>query len=225
MSRQGQGLRLLLGGAALLAAATSLQASPNQQDLGQGLLYLRIAHTPADLPGKEALPADLSARIIDLRATNGDRLGVETLIAWLQFQARTEVPTLILVNRQTPAPLARYVLSNQLPAQLSFSAKTCLLGTDITVDASLETDLEAVETIDQGSSVAGLIAVSLNKERYDEAQIASEHASGAYRRDAEPPATTRGDSTAQPQREADPVLARAVQVQRALAALHPKRKG
>jgi len=225
MSRLSRGLGFLLGGATLLAAAAGLLAAPNQQDLGKGLVYLRIAHTPADLPGKDILPAGLSARIIDLRATDGDRLGVETLIAWLQFQAKTEVPTLILVNRQTPAALARYVLSNQLPAQLSFSAKACLIGTDITVDTSLETDLGAVETIDQGSSVAGLIAVSLNKERYDEAQVASEHASGAYRRDAEAPAATRGDKPSQPPREADPVLARAVQVQRALTALHPKRKG
>lgn len=225
MSRLLPVLHSLLGGSALLLAAVRSPAVVNQQDLGEGLQYLRIAHTPSDLPKKDARSEGLSARIIDLRATDGDRLGLETLIAWLQFQAKSEVPTLVLLNRQTPAPLARYILSNRLPAQLSFSAKGCLLNTDISVDTSLEKDLSAVESIDQGNAVAGLITLSIEKERYDEAQISNEHAAGAYRRDAEPPDTDKNDKTAEPPREADPVLARAVQVQRALAALRPRKKG
>jgi hypothetical protein len=225
MSRLRPCLALLLGGAVLCTAPSSLLAGVNQQDLGDGLQYLRIAHTPSDLPRKEPHADGLCARIIDLRATNGDRIGVETLIAWLQFQAKSEVPTLVLLNRQTPAPLARYILSNQLPSLLSFSASPCQLGTDITVDTSLEADLGAVESIDQGNAVAGLISSSVQKERYDEAQIASEHAAGTYHREAEPTTSERTDKAAQPSREADPVLARAVQVQRALAALHPRKKG
>jgi len=225
MSRLRPVLHALLAGSALLLAAARSQAAANQQDLGEGLQYLRIAHTPSDLPKKDAHAEGLIARIIDLRATDGDRLGVETLIAWLQFQAKSEIPTLVLLNRQTPAALARYILSNQLPSQLSFSAKGCLLDTDISVETSLEKDLSAVESIDQGNAVAGLITLSIEKERYDEAQIANEHAAGSYRRDAEAPGTGKNDKTAEPPREADPVLARAVQVQRALAALHPRKKG
>jgi hypothetical protein len=204
----------------LTARATWAAAS---SDLGQGLLYYRVHALPADLP-----PADTakSTLVLDLRYTTTDDTGATAFSAWLGFRTATH-PVFILVNAGTgptllhalagrPGPSGVVALGPPLPA----------FTPDVPLKISPDTDRRAYDAFDHGTAIDSLIVEKIGKPRYDEASMVRDHASDREQPapDDEDAAAARPDSAkdkpAPPPQLIDLVLQRAVQLHRALLALH-----
>jgi hypothetical protein len=205
----------------LLTARTLAAAAPS--DLGQGLFYCRVHSLPADLPSATTAK---SALVLDLRYTMADDTGATAFSAWLGFRTAI-VPVFVLVNADTgpallhalaerPAPSGVVALGPPLPA----------FTPDVPLEISPDTERRAYDAFDHGTAIESLIVEKIDKPRYDEASMVKEHVS-----DSEQPAPDDDDDAAAkpdsakdkpvpPPQLIDLALQRAVQLHRALLALH-----
>ncbi len=195
-------------------------------DLGHGLLYCRVHALPADLPASGV--EKKSALVLDLRYVAANDAGGTAFSAWLGFHTGAQPPVFILVNAGTsPALLCTLAAHPDTPGVVTLGPSLPGLAPDVPLNIPAETDRRAYDALEHGASVESLIVEKINKPRYDEAAMVKEHAS-----DSEPPPDENSDagdddtSAAPPKKPAPPPqlidleLQRAVQLDRALLALH-----
>jgi hypothetical protein len=203
----------------VLAAPAVFAAAPS--DLGQGLLYCRVHALPADLP---AANTGKSALVLDLRYATTDDTGATAFSAWLGFRNNTQ-PVFILVNAGTgpallhalavrPAPSGVVAVGPSLPA----------FTPDVPLKILPDTEHRAYEAFDHGTAMDSLIVEKIDKPRYDEASMVKDHASDSAPSPDDEDAPDKPDSAkdkpAPPPPLIDLALQRAVQLHRALLALH-----
>ena len=206
--------RLALAAGLLLASA--LSAAPLVRELGDGLGYARIAQLPDDLPDTAKIPGP--ALVLDLRNVPATPDTANAFALWLTLQDRAKAPLLVLLNPDT-APLLRQVLHQQTsrPGILTLGPASPDYAPDIVVPISADADRLAYAASDNTCPIADLVTRQLDKPRYDEASLV-----GKTDRDAPPPPNP--DELAAPAPEAparphDLLLARAINLHRALRAL------
>ena len=204
-----------------LATSRGAAAAPLERDLGRGLAYLRVVRLPADLPTKMAEPH--KALVLDLRFVSADATAGKAFEAWLRFHANANSPLTILINSETSPLLLRAFLASPLPpGVVTIGPAASEFKADVSVDVSPEAERLAYDALTQGTPVEDLIAHKLDKPRRDEAELARQHTNGSTDEDSEAPspkaaATPASSAIAAP--VTDLVLARAVQLHRALLAL------
>ncbi|MGA3007900.1 MAG: hypothetical protein ABSE59_08415 [Opitutaceae bacterium] len=203
----------------LLTARAATAAAP--VDLGQGLLYCRVHALPADLPAADTAK---SALVLDLRYAAADDAGIAAFSAWLGFRTPAQ-PVFVLVNSGTGRPLLDTLIARPRPSGVvTLGPALPSFTPDEEVKTVPGTERRAYNAFDHGVAIESLIVEKIDKPRYDEAEMVREHAS-----DSElPPDDT--DDTAKPDAAApkpapppqliDLAIERAVQLHRALLALH-----
>ncbi len=203
----------------LLAAPATSAAAPS--DLGQGLLYCRVHALPADLPtagtGKSAL-------VLDLRYATADDIGVTAFSAWLGFRTATQ-PVFILVNAGTDPALLHALAARPQPSGVVVLGPPLSGFTpDVPLKISPETEHRAYDALDHGATIDSLIVEKIDKPRYDEAAMVKEHASDSEPAPDDEDAAAKPDTAkakpAPPPQLIDLALQRAIQLHRALLALH-----
>jgi len=204
-----------------LATQCGAGAAPLERDLGRGLAYLRVTQVPADLPTKVAEPH--KALVLDLRYVSADATAGKAFEAWLRFRASASSPLTILINAETSPLLLRVFIDSPLPpGVVTIGPVSNEFRADIPVDASPQADRLAYDALAKGTPVEELVAHKLDKPRRDEAELARQHNNGNTDEDVEEPAPKPAATPAVPAVDApvtDLVLARAVQLHRALLAL------
>jgi hypothetical protein len=211
---------LFLALAFILAARAAWAAAPS--DLGQGLLYCRVHALPADLP---AANTEKSALVLDLRYAMADDTGATAFSAWLGFRAAA-YPVFILVNAGTGPALLHALAARPVPSGVvALGSPLPAFTPDVPLKISPDTERRAYEAFDHGTAIESLIIEKTNKPRYDEASMVKEHVS-----DSAQPAPDNEDAAAKPDSAKaksalpppliDLALQRAVQLDRALLALH-----
>ena len=213
---------------AAAARAADATAAAFTADLGNGLGYIR-------LPDASVIAKFEGTQVVDLRFADALEESAEGLARHLQTAARGGATLFVLVNSATDPFLRRELASVQGTAQrlLFIGAATPELAPEIVTTPDPEEERRACDAIAAGTSPAGLITETLDKRRFDEAELVRNHANGGGGEDG----STNGDADAGPtkaQSEADsdatPVppkdlsLQRAVFLHRALIALgrlHP----
>ena len=204
----------------LLTTPSTWAAAPS--DLGQGLLYCRVHALPADLP---AASTGQSALVLDLRYTLADGTGATAFSAWLGFRT-TAHPVFILVNAGTGPALLLTLAARPLPSGVvALGPPLPAFTPDVPLKISPDTERRAYDAFDHGTAIESLIVEKIDKPRYDEASMVKEHVS-----DSEQPAPDDAeDAAAKPDSAKDKpappplidlALQRAVQLHRALLALH-----
>jgi hypothetical protein len=208
----------------VLLLALSIQsgaAAPLERDLGRGLAYVRATQLPEDLPTKTTAPR--SALVLDLRFTPADDTAAQTFGAWLKFRASPAAPITVLVNGDTSPLLLRVFLAQPLPpGVVTLGPESTDFTPDVSVHVLPQDDRLAYDALAAATAVDDLITRKLDKPRNDEARLARQHANGADEEDSAPtPATPApaAPATAVKVPPTDLVLARAVQLHRALLAL------
>lgn len=198
----------------LILSTAVLSAAPVTRDLGQGLVYFRVHHLPADLP------TDLAVKqrpcVLDLRYVGGDAAGARALDQWLRAHAAPRTPVLVLANQGTASALLQpYASATAVPGLILIGPATANLATDIAVNVTARRERRAYDALETGESVAQLIDDNPPKARNDEARLARDHLSDSELAAENPPPTP----DAPPPHPVDPELQRAVQLHRALLAL------
>jgi nucleoside phosphorylase len=205
MSRRIFSLLLWL---ALAGAAPAFAASAGH-DLGQGLVYIRVHHLPADLPANPEGRAP--ATVVDLRYVEADAATTTALGAWLKFRAGPKSPVLVLVNSKTsPALLATLRAHDPKSGILLISGSAGAVRPDLTVPTSAEAERKAYDAFETGTPLATLITDFPDKVRIDEASLNFERPA---------PEVTDTDDQPQPAPVIDAALQRAVHLHRTLLAL------
>ena len=211
---------LFLALAFVLTARPTWAAAPS--DLGQGLLYCRVHALPADLPAASTGKSDL---VLDLRYTLTDDTGATAFAAWLGFRT-TIHPVFILVNAGTGPALLHALVARPAPSGVvALGPPLPVFTPDVPLKIFPDTERRAYDAFDHGTAIESLIVEKIDKPRYDEASMVKDHVS-----DSEAPAPDDEVVTAKPDSAKDkPVpppplidlaLQRAVQLHRALLALH-----
>jgi hypothetical protein len=213
---------------ALLAAAAGLAApclaAPDStQDLGQGLAYFRV-HALADDSGAliTALEAN-GALVLDVRYATA-RKEDAALFDHALAQHRGPALLCVLVSPATPPALADSI--GTAPVRLTtFGVTGSVPAPRVAVaEQAPETDRRAYEAFDSGTPLAGLISGKIKKERYDEVSLMNDFSNGNT--SAEPPPEpdlkSVKDAPVRPAALIDRVLQRAVDLDRALAAIKPR---
>jgi hypothetical protein len=212
---------LFLALAFVLTARATWAAAP--ADLGQGLLYCRVHALPADLP---AASTGKSALVLDLRYTLTDDTGATAFSAWLGFRTAVH-PVFILVNAGTGPALLHALAARPLPSGVvALGPPLSDFTPDVPLKISPDTERRAYDAFDHGTAIESLLVEKIDKPRYDEASMVKDHVS-----DSEPPAPddeedapakpdSSKDKPAPPPQLIDLALQRAVQLHRALLALH-----
>ena len=207
-------LRLLL---ALLAAAGA-HAAPLQRDLGQGLAYLRVHTLPADL----AAPTDPGhPLVLDLRYVPGGPPEAAGLLAWLKQHAGVRSPVFLLANGQTSAALLAPLNSPEAVTGLVIlGAAGPGFDPDIALSVTPREERRAYDALENGAAINSLVVAKDDKPRNDEATLAKARLAdnGDDEADDEPKPEEKPKPIVPPQ-VIDPVLQRAVQLDRSLLAL------
>lgn len=172
-------------------------ASPLQRDLGLGLVYIRVAHAPDDLPRHSQAPSI----VLDLRFATGT-----SIQNWLETYAAPRTPIFVLANSQTEETLRHSIFG--IPGVIVIGAASSDFSPDIPISVSTEDDLLAYEAIRETADLDQLIDSTPSKVRYDEAAMVKAQHEGK----AEQPE----EESAEPEEPAiiDPVLQRAVHIHR-----------
>jgi hypothetical protein len=193
-------------------------------DLGAGLSYVRV-HALADsapslgdaLAGKRALVIDVryatatEAAVVDLRSALARHPAGAPL--FVLISAASPAAVLDAFGRAAGAPVVTLGVAGPGPAP------------QVIVRTDAPADRRAYDAFDAGTPLDTLIAGKITKERFDEATLVKEFKQGNY--DVEPPpesdptAPKPANAVEKPAPLVDRVLQRAVQLQRALAALRP----
>lgn len=201
----------------LLAAglAASAAAAPLRLDLGDGLEFVRIHELPADLPPAGALGAH--PVVLDLRYVHAGAAGASSLLAWLKAQADVRHPVIVLVNSRTSAGLLSPLSSaDAVPGVVIIGPDAPNIAVDIAVDSPPGEERRAYEALEHGTPARTLIDDNPPKVRDDEARLEREHLPDS---DDEPPEQDEAAMNWTPPLT-DFALQRAVQLDRALIALH-----
>jgi len=202
----------------LLAAACAGNAvpAPLTRDLGHGLAYVRIHSLPGDLP---AVPG--GAWILDLRYVAGGPAADGPLASWVASHSGRRTPVLLLANSRTgPDLLAGLGPRDSIPGLVILGAAGPGFQPDLAVSVAPETERRAYDALEKGAPVDSLVTEAADKPRDDEAMLAREHLPDSALGDDSGPAPAGAAARAAPPPQLlDPVLQRAVQLHRALAAL------
>lgn len=217
---------LAVGIASLAVAARAADATTAAfvADLGNGLRYIRLpdASVPAKFEG---------AQVVDLRFADALEESAEGLARHLQTAARGGATLFVLVNAATDPFLRRELASVQGTARLLLfiGPVTPELAPEIVTAPDPEEERRACDAIAAGTPPAELIKEALEKRRFDEAELARNHANGrsvdnsqsdgADANDTATPATAAHEAVAKPAPLKDISLQRAVFLHRALIAL------
>lgn len=198
----------------LILSATALSAAPVTRDLGQGLVYFRAHHLPADLPADAALKR--RPCVLDLRYVAADAAGAQAFDHWLRSHAAPKTPVMVIANQDTsPLLLKPYASATAVPGLIVIGPAAANLATDIAVNVTPRRERRAYDALETGESVEQLIDDNPPKARNDEARLARDHLSDTEMAAENPPPTP----DAPPPHPVDPELQRAVQLHRALLAL------
>jgi hypothetical protein len=203
----------------VLTARSALAAAPS--DLGQGLLYCRVHALPADLP---AADTGKSALVLDLRYATTDDTGAAAFSAWLGFRPAAQ-PVFILVNAGTGRALLHALAARPLPSGVvALGPRLPAFTPDVPLKILPDTEHRAYDALDHGATIDSLIVEKIDKPRYDEASMDKEHASDSAPAPDDADTADKPDSAkakpAPPPQLIDLALQRAVQLHRALLALH-----
>lgn len=201
----------------LFLAAAAGTAAPLQKDLGEGLVYFRVHHLPADLPADSALRS--RPCVLDLRYVRGDAPTAALLKTWLKAHAAVKSPVLLLANLDTsPALLAPLASAQAIPGLVIIAPQSATFAADISVPDSPRRERRAYDALEQGTPVESLLDDNPPKPRNDEARLARDHISDEEM-EAETEDAPPSDKPAPPRPLVDAELQRAVQLHRALLAL------
>lgn len=209
MKRIAVGLFLLLFGPLWAALA-----APVEHDLGGGLSYVRVHRLPADLPGKPA--GRVAPCVIDLRYVDAPEDAAAAFSAWLKFRASPRAPVFVLANAGTSAPLLKVLREGERGAGVVLvGLESEHFRPDVAVRSTAAEERRAYDALEQGATLAMLLADQPNKVRNDEASLTRERPPEPL---PEPPAQNGagGKTRASP---IDATLQRAVHLHRALVAL------
>jgi hypothetical protein len=218
----------------VLLLASNAQAAL-EQDLGQGLAYVRVTDLSADLPVLEKVLTH-PAVVLDLRNTPSAAGKIAELTADLNKTPSAHAVRLVLLSATT-APDLIEVVSSGRPGIVTLGARSAAITPDIALAVSSEEDRHAYDAFGGGTPLEKLLSSTLEKKRFDEAALVRDRASGAtgpgdvgpdddattLSPEAKDPATaTPAPPPAkkiEPAPLIDVVLQRAVQLHRALLAL------
>jgi hypothetical protein len=160
--------------------------------------------------------------VLDIRYVQGGADDAGVLLAWLKFHAGPRTPVFLLANAATsPALLAPLDSPDAVAGLVILGSAAPRFSPDIALKVTPERERRAYEALEKGTPVDSLIVEVLKKPRVDEEKLTREHLSDSAVADDdsdsdEPAAPQPGE--AHPQL-IDPVLQRAVQLDRALLAL------
>jgi hypothetical protein len=207
-----------------------------EQDLGEGLAYVRVTDFSADLPIVEKA-LTRHAVVLDLRNTTAPDQNVSRFATDLDKIADAHAVRLVLLSATTSPSLIEAV-SGGHPGIVTLGARTPALTPDIALAISSEDDRHAYDALGGGIPLDKLLSSTLEKKRFDEAALVRDRANGGSQAtDVGPdddasalsPELKEESSTAaaaplptkkvEPPPLIDAVLQRAVQLHRALLAL------
>jgi hypothetical protein len=202
--------------AATLAVAGA-RAAPLQRDLGQGLAYVRVHELTADLAAASAAG---HPTVLDLRYVAGGPPEAADLFAWLKRHAGPRTPVFLLANSATSAALLAPLNSPEAVTGLVIlGAAAPGFEPDIPLAVAPEAERRAYDALERGAPIDSLVIAKTDKVRNDEAVLAKARlADPAGDEDDEPKAPEKPRPVPPPQ-TIDPVLQRAVQLDRSLLAL------
>lgn len=212
----------LLGSFAGLHAATT--PAGRTEDLGKGLTYVRPATAGSE--SLAPLKAATGPVVLDLRYFSAGEHAPGWLAAIKAFATPKRVCLVLVSPESDPALLAG--LATGLPSCVMIGRTSPALDIPISVDTSAETDRKAWDAIGSGTALEKLLTATLEKNRYDEAVLAKEHAAEvngddptADAKDGSDPDAPKKETKApvKPKPLIDAVLLRAVQIDRGLLAL------
>lgn len=214
-------LRVLL----FLGLIVSLHAAAPVRDLGEGLVYIRAAHLPADLPAGFTVPAG----VLDLRYASADPASAQALSAWLRSRSAAPALTFVLVNSAT-ARVALDVLAHHavLPGLLTLGPNPADYTPDINVPVDPDEEQRAYAALPETADIATLLDPAPPKIRHDEAAIEKAMGNAGGASDPMPgleitPETPTDPATATPAPPVDRTLQRAVHIHRGWLALRGSR--
>lgn len=137
-----------------------VDATTLERDLGRGLVYMRVAQVPDDLPVRSQAPAI----VLDLRYASG-----EDIREWLFMYAAPQTPIFVLANMTTQKTL------RQSMQGVSGSITIGIAGEDFAPDIALnmteEEEKRAYEALNLTDEINTLLYPATHKERYDEAAM------------------------------------------------------
>lgn len=168
---------LLLAHTRLCAAETS---PAHEQDLGQGLTYVRLADLAAELPALRAALAAQPALVIDVRSSTGNTEACQAFRdALTPDPAKPRQLRLILLNTQS-APALTTTLGVGLPNAnirdtLTITPSTSGIASDLIAACTHEDDQRACDAIAADAPLSSLLNHQPEKQRYDEALLAKEY--------------------------------------------------
>ncbi|PTY02513.1 hypothetical protein DB347_24225 [Opitutaceae bacterium EW11] len=195
-----------------------------QRDVGQGLVYVRIADLTKDAATLEEALTKPDV-VLDFRFAAATVASIESLN--LRLEAKTPPPKglrLFLVNPQTDQRLAG-VLTNERPRELTIGPASPALVVDIPVSTTEEEDRRAYEALAAGTPVEKLTSSNTDKRRFDELSLAHNRGGEIPTQDednqAPPPEAMEATEPAKKEMAPphDAVLERAIQIARSLPIL------
>jgi hypothetical protein len=205
-------LAMALGGAA--------QAAPIQRDLGQGLVFWRVHELPGDLPGPQAVGQEPC--ILDVRYVRGGEKAGAALLAWLKTHATPHTPVFLLANSDTSgAVLAPLNSPDAVLGLVILGRKTTDFEPDVGVKVTASEDRKAYRALEDGTPIESLVVEKVDKARNDEATLEKARDEDTGQTDTADAGTDEAAKPAKapPPQVLDPVLQRAVQLDRSLVAL------
>ncbi|HLP09742.1 MAG TPA: hypothetical protein VK178_16390 [Opitutaceae bacterium] len=197
-------------------AQTPAAAPTDPSDLGRGLRYFRLGsgNDDASFAAANAAPA----LVLDLREGAASDRSAPRLREWLA-RRDTNRPLLILLGAATPDE-RRALMPRDAAGVLTLATKSSGIPADVIVDVDASQERAALDALASGRPARELIETKIEKQRFDEARLAHDHANGVRERVATP-ATKPDGKPAEPAPAPlqDVLLQRAVAIHRALLAL------
>jgi hypothetical protein len=155
-----------------------------------------------------------------------DDTGAAAFSAWLGFHTAAH-PVFILVNTSTGPALLHTLAARPLPSGVvALGPPLSAFTPDVPLKISPDTERRAYDAFDHGTAIESLIVEKIDKPRYDEASMVKDHVSDSEQpapddaEDAAAKPDSAKDKPAPPPPLIDLALQRAVQLHRALLALH-----
>ena len=201
---------------ASLCALGQAGAAPLERDLGRGLSFLRVHALPADLAKGAAAGHPV---VLDLRYVQGGPNEAAGLLAWLKQHAGAKTPVFLLANDQTSAALLVPLNSPEAVTGLVIlGAAAHGFDPDIALAVPAADERRAYNALERGAAITSLVVARDDKPRNDEATLAKARLADDSSEDDEPKPVEKPKPAPAPQ-VIDPVLQRAVQLDRSLLAL------
>ncbi|MFT3828206.1 MAG: hypothetical protein QM691_00720 [Opitutaceae bacterium] len=197
-------------------AETKAAAPADPADLGRGLRYFRPGANNDDASFAAANAA--SALVLDLRASATNDRSAERLRELLGRRDAAR-PLLLLLGNATPEEL-RAMVPRHAAGVLTLATKASAIPADVIVEIDAAQERAALDALAAGRPPRELIEAKIEKQRFDEARLAQNHANGV--REREPVPVARPDTKPakpSPAPLQDLLLQRAVAIHRALLAL------